>query len=94
MLLKLYDRYGKVKAEISPEDSSTQEKEIQGDNLLHLSFTLYEYIAIDVNDYLDYGGERYWAVEKYVPAQKSTMEWEYSLQLYGGKPYQAFSDPQ
>ena len=83
MLLKLYDRYGKVKVDISPEDSSTQEKEIQGDNLLHLSFTLYEYIAIDVNDYLDYGGERYWAVEKYVPAQKSTMEWEYNLQLYG-----------
>lgn len=83
MLLKLYDRDGKVKAEISPEDSSTQEKEIQGDNLLNLSFTLYEYIAIDVNDYMDYGGERYWAVEKYVPAQKSTIEWEYSLQLYG-----------
>ena len=83
MLLKLYDRYGKVKVDISPEDSSTQEKEIQGDNLLHLSFTLYEYIAIDVNDYLDYGGERYWAVEKYVPAQKNTIEWEYSLQLYG-----------
>ena len=83
MLLKLYDRDGKVKAEISPEDSSTQEKEIQGDNLLNLSFTLYEYISIDVNDYMDYGGERYWAVEKYVPAQKSTIEWEYSLQLYG-----------
>lgn len=83
MLLTLYDSYGNEKARIEPDDSSTQDKEIQGDNLLKLSFTLYEFVAIDVNDYVDYGGERYWAVEKYVPAQKSTMEWEYSLQLYG-----------
>ena len=83
MLLTLYDRYGNVKARISPDESSTQDKEIQGDNLLKLSFTLYEFVPIDVNDYVDYGGERYWAVEKYAPAQKSTVEWEYSLQLYG-----------
>ena len=83
MLLTLYDSYGNIKARIEPDESSTQDKEIQGDNLLKLSFTLYEFISIDVNDYMDYGGERYWAVEKYVPAQKSTIEWEYSLQLYG-----------
>lgn len=83
MLLTLYDSYGNVKARIAPDESSTQDKEIQGDNLLKLSFTLYEFISIDVNDYMDYGGERYWAVEKYAPTQKSTVEWEYSLQLYG-----------
>ena len=83
MLLTLYDSYGNVKAWIAPDESSTQDKEIQGDNLLKLSFTLYEFVPIDVNDYVDYGGERYWAVEKYAPAQKSTVEWEYSLQLYG-----------
>lgn len=83
MLLTLYDSYGNVKARIAPDESSTQDKEIQGDNLLKLSFTLYEFVPIDVNDYMDYGGERYWAVAKYAPAQKSTVEWEYSLQLYG-----------
>lgn len=83
MLLTLYDSYGNVKARIAPDESSTQDKEIQGDNLLKLSFTLYEFVPIDVNDYVDYSGERYWAVEKYAPAQKSTVEWEYSLQLYG-----------
>lgn len=83
MILTLYDSYGNVKARIAPDESSTQDKEIQGDNLLKLSFTLYEFVPIDVNDYVDYGGERYWAVEKYAPAQKSTVEWEYSLQLYG-----------
>ena len=83
MLLTLFDSNGQIKATFSPNDSSTQDKEIQGDNLLKLSFTLYECITIDVNDYLDYDGERYWATEKYTPAQKSTMEWEYSFQLRG-----------
>lgn len=83
MLLTLHDNYGNVKARIAPDESSTQDKEIQGDNLLKLSFTLYEFVPIDVNDYIDYGGERYRAMEKYAPAQKSTVQWEYSFQLYG-----------
>ena len=83
MILTLYDSYDNVKARIEPDGSSTQEKEIQGDNLLNLSFTLYEFISIDVNDYIDYEGERYRAVEKYVPAEKSSVEWEYNLRLYG-----------
>jgi len=83
MLLTLFDSNGQIKATFSPNDSSTQDKEIQDDNLLKLSFTLYECITIDVNDYLDYDGERYWATEKYTPAQKSTIEWEYSFQLRG-----------
>lgn len=83
MLLTLFDSKGQTKAAFEPNDSSTQDKEIQGDNLLKLSFTLYECISIDVNDYLDYDGERYWATEKYTPAQKSTMEWEYSFQMRG-----------
>lgn len=82
-MLTLYDRYGQSKAEISVSDSSTQDKEIQGDNVLSLSFTLYEFVAIDVNDYVNYEGERYWAVEKYQPTEKSTVEWEYSVKLYG-----------
>lgn len=83
MLLTLYDSTGKIKASIAPDDNSTQDKSIQGDNLLKLSFTLHEFVGVDVNDYIDYGGERYRAVERYMPAQKSTVEWEYSLQLYG-----------
>lgn len=83
MLLTLFGDKGQIKATFEPNDSSTQDKEIQGDNLLKFSFTSYECISIDVNDYLDYGGERYWATEKYTPAQKSTMEWEYSFQMRG-----------
>lgn len=83
MLLTLYDRYGNVKTTLSPDDSSRQVKEIQGDNVLTLTFTLYEYLNIDVNDYVDYLGERYWTKEKFFPNEKSTMEWSYNVKLYG-----------
>ena len=83
MLLRLFDHSGNVKAQIAPDDSSTQVKEIQGDNLLNLSFALYNCIQIDVNDYVDFFGERYWAVEQYAPAEKSSVEWSYNFRLYG-----------
>lgn len=75
MVLTIYDKYGQVKAEVAANDSSTQQKEVQGDNVLTLSFTYYEHVALDVNDYTDFMGERYWLTEKYQPAQKSEGEW-------------------
>lgn len=83
MLLTLYDRYGNEKAELQANDSSRQDKAVQGDNVLSLGFTLYEHVSIDVNDYVDFGGERYWALEQYEPAEKSSVEWEYNVKLYG-----------
>lgn len=83
MLLKLYSQDGNLKTELQANDGSTQDKEIQADNVLSLSFTLYQYVGIDVNDYVDYMGERYWVIERYQPEEKSSVEWEYNLQLYG-----------
>ena len=83
MLLTLYDQWGIKKADLQANDSSTQDKGVQTDNVLSLGFTLYEHVSIDVNDYVDYLGERYWAIEKYKPAEKSSVEWEYGLKLYG-----------
>lgn len=83
MLLTLYDHYGNEKAELQANDSSRQDKAVQGDNVLSLGFTLYEHVSIDVNDYVDFGGERYWALEQYEPAEKSSVEWEYNVKLYG-----------
>lgn len=83
MILTLKDRNGLVKAEFGVSDNSVQEKELHGDNVLNVSFTLYEYIPIDVTDYVDFEGERYWAMAKYQPREKSSMEWEYSFSLYG-----------
>ncbi|WP_301747940.1 hypothetical protein, partial [uncultured Duncaniella sp.] len=83
MLIKIYDKTGILKAELSPENSSTQVKEIQGDNVLSLSFTLPRHIALDVDDYADFMWERYWLTKQYRPKQKSTGEWIYNLKMYG-----------
>lgn len=83
MQLTIYSKNGKAKATVSPNDSSTQQKEVQGDNVLSLTFTHYSHIALDVNDYTDFEGEHYWLMEKYQPTQKSEGEWEYDLKMYG-----------
>ena len=83
MVLTIYDKYGTARTDISPGDGSTQQKEVQGDNVLTLSFTHYEHIPLDVNDYVDFEGERYWLSEKYAPAQKSEGEWSYDVKFHG-----------
>ena len=83
MVLTIYDKYGTARTDISPGDGSTQQKEVQGDNVLTLSFTHYEHIPLDVNDYVDFEGERYWLTEKYAPAQKNEGEWSYDVKFHG-----------
>ena len=83
MVLFLYDRSGEQKAEIAADDSSTQVKEIQGDNVLTLSFTYYAHIVLDVGYSCVFEGEQYWLMERYAPAQKSEGEWKYDVKLYG-----------
>lgn len=83
MLITIYDKTGRKRITVSPSDSSTQTKEIQGDNVLSLSFTTYEHIGLDVDDYVEFEGECYWLTERYRPKQKSEREWNYDLKLYG-----------
>ena len=83
MLLTIYDKAGIKRADVAVNDSSTQNKEVQGDNVLSLSFSYYAFLPLDVNDYTDYLGERYWLTERYTPKQVSEGEWEYNVKLYG-----------
>jgi hypothetical protein len=83
MEIKLYSQTGILKATFAPEDNSTNSKGIMDDNILTLTFKHFDCISVDVNDYVDFLGERYWALERYTPNQKSTVEWEYNLKLYG-----------
>lgn len=83
MLLTLYNKDGEKKTDLSPSENSVQEKALQSDNVLSLSFTHYDCVPFDVNDYVDFMGERYWALERYCPKQKALKEWEYEVKLYG-----------
>ena len=71
----IYDKAGTKRADVAVNDSSTQSKEVQGDNVLSLSFSYYAFLPLDVNDYTDYLGERYWLTERYTPKQVSDGEW-------------------
>lgn len=83
MLITIYDSVGNPKVDISPNDSSTQVKAVQSDSVLTLSFTHYDHIDLDVDDYADFLGERFWLTEKYRPRQNAKKEWVYDLKLYG-----------
>ena len=82
-MITIYGNDGTAKTQVPCDDNSTQVKELQGDNVLTLSFTLFEHIALEVNDYTDFQGERYWLMEQYKPEQVSEQEWKYDVKLYG-----------
>lgn len=83
MELRIYDKSGNLRAEICPDDNSTQQKSVMGDNTLGVSFTTGEPIPFDVNDYVDYEGEHYTLMSVPCPRQASTVEYEYALRFQG-----------
>lgn len=83
MELKVYDKSSNLRVILSPSDNSTQQEILQGGNVFSLSCTNYECISLEVNDYIDFCGKRYWVAEQYIPKMKSTKEWTYSVQLLG-----------
>ena len=83
MVLTIYDKNGDVKCEVVPNDSSTQQHQIQGDNVLALSFTYYDYLPLDVGDYTEFMGGRYWLTERFTPKQNTAAEWVYDIHMYG-----------
>lgn len=82
-MIEIYGRDNNLKCRIEPGNNSQQDKTLGGDNLLSLSFVHYDFVQLDVNDYCEFEGERYWLQERYLPTQKSEGEWSYDVKLYG-----------
>ena len=82
-MIKIYGSDNNLKCQIEPGNNSQQDKTLGGDNLLSLSFVHHSFVRLDVNDWCDFQGERYWLQERYLPIQKSESEWSYDLKLYG-----------
>ena len=83
MEIRIYSKEGGLRLEVEAGSNSTQTEEIQGGSVLSLSFTLPEAVVLDVNDHADFMGRRYWVTERYRPVQRSTVEWVYTVRLYG-----------
>lgn len=82
-MIEIYGRDNNLKCRIEPGNNSQQDKTLGGDNLLSLSFVYYSFVQLDVNDYCEFEGERYWLQERYLPTKKSEGEWSYDVKLYG-----------
>lgn len=83
MELKVYNRKSVLKLTVSPSENSTRQKRLMGDHVLGLSFTAFECVPLEVYDYVDFEGVRFWITEEYAPKQTSTVEWEYDCKFYG-----------
>ena len=83
MELKIYNRKGVLRLTVSPSENSTRQKRLMGDHVLGLSFTAFECVPLEVYDYVDFEGVRFWITEEYAPKQTSTVEWEYDCKFYG-----------
>ena len=82
-MIEIYGSNDRLKCQVEAGSSSQQDKALQSDNVLSLSFTHYAFLELDVNDWCEFAGERYWLQEKYLPKQKNEHEWEYNVKLYG-----------
>ena len=83
MELKIYTRSGVLRATVCPDDNSAQQKTVMGENVVNVAFTVSRPVDFDVNDYIDFCGERYTLLSKPHPEQESTIEYKYTLDFYG-----------
>ncbi|MDY6122082.1 MAG: hypothetical protein SPI72_03275 [Porphyromonas sp.] len=87
MILTLYTNGGAKRMEIIPSASDRCVEKLMGDSYLSLSCTHYEYIKLEVGDYVEWQGQRYQLLESYRPEAISTSEYHYSLRLYSYTGY-------
>lgn len=83
MELEIYSKEGRLRTVLSPDEGSQHHAEIGGDDYLSIQATGHAAVSLEVGDYADFDGERYWCIEGYTPKEESTKCWKYTLQLYG-----------
>lgn len=83
MKLDIYTKAGILKLSAVPEENSRATAGIQEEGLLSIAFTAFECIPLEVYDYIDFEGVRYWVIERYMPQMTARNEWTYSVQLHG-----------
>ena len=85
MELKIYSKQGVPKLTAAPDDNGSASCGIQEESVLALSFTAFACVAVEVYDYVDFEGVRYWALERYRPRMNARKEWAYSVKFYGAE---------
>lgn len=83
MKLEIYSKDGQHKLTVAPEINNAESLGIQEESTLALSFTGFACIPLEVYDYAEFQGRRYWVTERYVPKINARTEWVYSVSLQG-----------
>lgn len=83
MELNIYSRTGALRLTVVPEDNAAESCGVEEQSSLSLSFTSFTCVALEVYDYVDFQGRRYWVTERYVPQMNARKLWAYSLRLGG-----------
>ena len=85
MELGIYSKDGRLKLSVAPGDNGACSCGIQEESILAVSFTAFECIALEVYDYADFEGRRYWILERYLPQMNARREWTYSIRMSGAE---------
>lgn len=83
MEIKIYTKEGHLRMTASADDNARATCGIQQESLLSLSFATFESVRLEVYDYVDFEGARYWVTEQYLPRMNDRHNWSYDLQLHG-----------
>ncbi len=83
MKIEIHTKEGALRMTAVADDNARATCGIQQEGLLSLSFTAFECVTIEVYDYVEFEGVRYWATERYRPQMNARKEWVYTLQLHG-----------
>lgn len=83
MKIEIHTNEGALRMTAVADDNARATCGIQQEGLLSLSFTAFECVTIEVYDYVEFEGARYWATERYRPQMNARKEWAYTLQLHG-----------
>jgi len=83
MIYSIYTAAGVKRTDFDGNSNSTHDHKVQTNNELSLSFTLQDYVVLEVNDYIDIGNMRFILMKPYKPVMKSTKEYAYDVKFYG-----------
>lgn len=82
MELKIYTQSGELKLAAATSSSSVWNTELMAENALSVSFTHPSFVRLDVNDYVLLEGIKFSIKKEYLPKQKDTQSYSYSVKFY------------
>ena len=82
-MIQVYDKNWAPRVVLHESGSSNQQVGIQEDDIISISMKSYEHVRLQVNDFIEFLGMKYYLLEAYSPRQVSSVEWQYDVKFHG-----------